>query len=70
MKQTSIGLRIDPTLKTALEKAARDDARTVSSLAVKILSDWLKDKDRQLANQNHDPFAAIGHIAPVSHERE
>jgi hypothetical protein len=39
-KPTSI--RIDQDIKTALAKAASDDDRTVASLIVKILRDWLK----------------------------
>jgi hypothetical protein len=30
------GFRVDPEMKAALEKAAKDDARSVSSLAQKI----------------------------------
>ena len=37
-------MRFDPELKAALEKAAKDDGRSVSSLVMKILSDWLKEK--------------------------
>jgi hypothetical protein len=37
-------MRLDPALKTALDKAAKDDARTATSLVTKILSDWLKER--------------------------
>ncbi len=30
--------------KQALEKAAKDDSRSVSSLLDKLVSDWLKDQ--------------------------
>jgi hypothetical protein len=41
-KSAPLGLRIVPSLKKALEKAAGDDSRTVASMAEKILTDWLK----------------------------
>jgi len=34
-------IRVTPELKAALEKAARDDARTLSSLVVKLLREGL-----------------------------
>ncbi len=37
-------IRFDPVVKAALEKAAKEDARTVSSLVQKVLSDWLKER--------------------------
>jgi hypothetical protein len=37
-----LGFRVDPELKAALEKAANDDSRSVSSLVQKILTEWLK----------------------------
>ena len=33
----------DPQVKAALEKAAKSDARSVSSLIQKVLGDWLKE---------------------------
>ena len=33
--------RIPQDVKAAIDKAAREDARTTSSLVAKILSDWL-----------------------------
>jgi hypothetical protein len=35
--------RAPESLKQALKRAAQDDARTMSSLALKVLSDWLRD---------------------------
>jgi hypothetical protein len=35
-------MRFDPALKIALDKAAKDDRRTATSLTMKILEDWLK----------------------------
>ena len=37
-----LGFRVDPEMKTALEKAAVDDERSVSSLVQKILREWLR----------------------------
>jgi|GraSoi013_1_20cm_1032409.scaffolds.fasta_scaffold440801_1 hypothetical protein len=39
-----VTVRLDPQVKAALEKAAKSDARTVSSLIQKLLSDWLKEE--------------------------
>jgi hypothetical protein len=35
-------IRLEPAIRAALERAAKDDARTVSSLVQKIIADWLK----------------------------
>ncbi|MGH6847633.1 MAG: ribbon-helix-helix protein, CopG family [Methylocella sp.] len=37
-------VRLDPQVKAALEKAAKSDARSVSSLIQKLLSNWLKEE--------------------------
>jgi predicted HicB family RNase H-like nuclease len=37
-----LSFRVPPDLKQQLEKAAADDQRSVSSLVVKALTDWLK----------------------------
>ena len=42
-KSVSVGLRITPTLKAAIDKAARRDQRTVASMVEKILSDYLAE---------------------------
>lgn len=44
VKTNPLGFRVDPEVKTALEKAAKDDARSVSGMAEKILVDWLRAK--------------------------
>jgi hypothetical protein len=36
-------VRLRPTIKAALQKAALDDARTVNALLEKIAIDWLKE---------------------------
>jgi len=42
MKNTPLGFRVDPDLKAALQEGARRDSRSVSSLVVKILTDWAR----------------------------
>jgi hypothetical protein len=39
-----LGFRVNPEMKAALGNAAKDDARSVSSLAQKIIMEWLKAK--------------------------
>jgi hypothetical protein len=43
-KTPSLGIRLDPAVKVALEKAAQDDARSVSSLVQKVIAEWLRAK--------------------------
>lgn len=43
-KLPSLGIRVQPETKEALEMAAKDDLRSISSLVEKILTDWLKQK--------------------------
>ena len=43
-KTASIGLRTDPEIKQAAEKAAKDDRRTLTSLAEKALVEYLKNE--------------------------
>ena len=40
-KTPPIGVRLDPDVKAGLERAAKADARSVSALAGKIISDWV-----------------------------
>jgi hypothetical protein len=42
VKTPSLGIRLPPEVKDALQKAAKADVRSVSSLAEKVLTDWLK----------------------------
>lgn len=42
IKTPSLGVRLQPQTKAALEKAAADDMRSVSSLVEKILVEWLR----------------------------
>lgn len=41
LRNAPLGLRITPTLKDAIERAAKDDHRSVSSMAELILTEWL-----------------------------
>ena len=42
VKSHSLGIRLPPEVKDALEGAARADVRSMSSMAEKILTDWLQ----------------------------
>jgi hypothetical protein len=42
--KTVVALRIVPSTKKALQKAAAADGRTVSGLAEHVLSGWLKER--------------------------
>ena len=43
-KTPSLGIRLKPEVKAALQTAAEADLRSVSSLAEKILTEWLREK--------------------------
>lgn len=43
-KTNPLGFRIEPALKDALVRAARDDRRSVSSMVEIIIEQWLTDK--------------------------
>jgi hypothetical protein len=43
-KTAQVNLRLQPSLKTAAEKAAADDKRSLTSLVEKLLSDYLKKR--------------------------
>ena len=42
-KTHPLGFRVEPEVKAALERAAKADRRSVSSLIEKILYDWLRE---------------------------
>jgi hypothetical protein len=42
VKTPSLGVRVAPETKAALEKAAADDMRSLSSMIEKILVEWLR----------------------------
>ncbi len=43
-KTNPLGFRIEPELKDALVRAARDDRRSVSSMVEIIIEQWLAEK--------------------------
>jgi hypothetical protein len=43
-KTKPLGVRVEPETKAALERAAKDDLRSVSSMIEKILVEWLRAK--------------------------
>jgi len=43
-RTNSLGVRVEPEIKDALEKAAKADDRSVSSLVERILRTWLTDR--------------------------
>lgn len=44
VKTNPLGFRVEPAVKEALERAAKDDDRSVSSTAERILKEWLVRK--------------------------
>jgi len=44
VRSAPLGFRVEPDLKAALEKAAKDDDRSVSSLVERILKAWLTER--------------------------
>ena len=44
VKLSALSFRIGDEIKVALEKAAGDDDRSVSSLVERILKEWLREK--------------------------
>jgi hypothetical protein len=43
VKSESLGVRVQPEIKGALERAAEDDHRSMASMIEKILADFLRD---------------------------
>ncbi len=43
-RSAPISFRIEPELKEALERAAKEDMRSVSSMVEKVLTTWLREK--------------------------
>jgi hypothetical protein len=52
IKTAQVNLRIRPELKTAAEKAASDDHRSLTSLIEKLLSDYLKKRGKDLTGKS------------------
>ncbi len=44
VKGNSLGVRVPAETKEALERAAKEDMRSMASLIEKILTDWLREK--------------------------
>lgn len=42
-KKAAISVRVPDEMKTALERAAADDRRSLASMVEKILAEWLAD---------------------------
>jgi hypothetical protein len=40
-----LGVRVEPEIKEALERAAKDDDRSISSLVERILRSWLVERE-------------------------
>jgi hypothetical protein len=43
VRTPSLGVRVLPEIKDALERAATEDHRSMSSMIEKILSEWLRE---------------------------
>ena len=43
-KTHPLGFRVEQDLKEALERAAKEDHRSVSSLVDKVLTEWAREK--------------------------
>jgi len=43
-RTAAIGVRVEPNIKEAAEKAAADDHRTVASLLEKVLVEYLRER--------------------------
>ncbi len=43
-RTAAIGIRVEPHVKEAAEKAAAEDRRTLASLVEKVLVEWLESK--------------------------
>ncbi len=44
-KTLPVSVRLPPNVKKALERAAKDDTRSVSSLIEKVLTNWLRENE-------------------------
>jgi hypothetical protein len=43
-KDTALSFRVPADMKAAIERAAKDDDRSVSSLVERILKGWLRER--------------------------
>lgn len=58
-KTPSLGVRVQPQTKAALEKAAKADMRSVSSLIEKILVQWLRAERYLPTEQPNAPASTL-----------
>ena len=63
-KTNPLGFRVDPEVKTSLERAAKADRRSVSSLVEKILYDWLREHGHLSAPDGSSSGGAGGSKKP------
>ena len=49
VKPIATSVRFEPPVKTAIEKAAKDDARSASSLIQKVMVEWLREKGSEMS---------------------
>jgi hypothetical protein len=47
MAKIPLGARVEPAVKAAIEKAAKQEVRSLSSLVEKILVDWLDARKKR-----------------------
>jgi hypothetical protein len=62
MTTTPLTIRIDAKLKAAAAKAAKGDARSLTSLIVKLLTEYLKDKRASEAAVRVNLAVCAGHL--------
>jgi hypothetical protein len=61
VKTPSLGVRLHPEVKAALQRAAEADLRSISSMVEKILIEWLRD-----SGHLPRPGAAAAEPGPVA----
>lgn len=52
MTKIPLGARVDPAVKTAIERAAKQERRSLSSLVEVILLDWLEGRSKEAAEMS------------------
>lgn len=43
-KSQPVSVRLAPEVKAAMEKAAKEDSRSISNFMEKVLTDWLRER--------------------------
>jgi hypothetical protein len=59
-KTNALSFRVEPEVKEGLERAAKADRRSLSSLIEKILAEWLQKHAHQVAIPSHKPDTPSG----------